>query len=283
MSALRFVIRLAYAPCFFVGFLWAAMSAVQTGQPPWVLPLLLGLALGVSFAMERLAPYEPIWNEPHGDRARDVAHAVFNELSIAASVLVLPLLSGLLPYSGVWPEDWPLYGQLALAILVADLGITLAHYASHRIPALWPLHAVHHSVERMYGFNGLLKHPLHQAIELTAGVAPLVLLGMPMDVAWLLAFAVAIQLMLQHSNVDMRIGPLVYIWAVAPAHRHHHLASQSDGDVNFGLFTSLWDHLLGTFRHGSDTPRAGQIGVSGRPDYPRAYLRQLAEPFRGRS
>lgn len=165
-------------------------------------------------------------------------------------------------------------------LLVADFGITLAHYASHRIPALWSLHAVHHSVERMYGFNGLLKHPLHQAIELTAGVAPLVLLGMPSNVAWLLAFAVAIQLILQHSNVDMRIGPLIHIWAVAPAHRHHHLASQTEGDVNFGLFTSLWDHLLGTFRAAPDTPRAGQIGVSGRRDYPRDYLRQLAEPFR---
>ena len=166
---------------------------------------------------------------------------------------------------------------------MADLGITLAHYASHRIAALWRLHAVHHAVKRMYGFNGLLKHPLHQAIELTAGVAPLVLMGMPQNIAWLLAFAVAIQLILQHSNVDMKIGPLVYIWAVAPAHRHHHLASQTDGDVNFGLFTSLWDHLLGTFRSGADTPRAGEIGVFGRPDYPKGYLLQLMEPFRRRA
>ncbi|MBU1538422.1 MAG: sterol desaturase family protein [Alphaproteobacteria bacterium] len=280
MPQIRSVIRLAYAPLFFLSLLWAAVTLADQGAPLWALPILLGLALAVSFMAERLVPYERAWNCSHGDNGRDLMHAVVNEASIALSVVALPLVSGLVPNFGFWPSDWPLVGQLALAILVADLGITVAHYASHRIPALWRLHTVHHSVERMYGFNGLLKHPLHQTIELAAGVAPLVLMGMPQDVAWLVAFAVAIQLILQHSNVDMKIGPLVYIWAVAPAHRHHHLASQTDGDVNFGLFTSLWDHLLGTFRSGPDTPRPGEIGVSGRPDYPRGYLHQLIEPFR---
>lgn len=282
MPLIRFVIRLIYAPVFFGGFLWSAVTLAGQGAPLLGLPILLGMALAVSFTAERLAPYEPVWNRSHRDNRRDLMHAVVNETSIALSVLALPLVSGLMPGLDVWPSHWPLWGQLAVAIVVADLGITLAHYASHRIPALWPLHAVHHSVERMYGFNGLLKHPVHQAIELTAGTAPLVLLGMPQDVAWLVAFAVAIQLILQHSNVDMKIGPLVYIWAVAPAHRHHHLASQTDGDVNFGLFTSLWDHLLGTFRAGCDTPTAGEIGVFGQRDYPRGYLRQLVEPFRRR-
>lgn len=280
MRQIRFVIRLTYAPAFFAGFLWSAVTLAERDAPLWGLPILLGIALAVSLMAERLAPYERVWNRSHGDAGRDLTHAVVNEASIALSVLALPLVSGLLPDFGRWPSGWPVWGQLAVAILAADFGITLAHYASHRIPALWSLHAVHHSVERMYGFNGLLKHPLHQAIELAAGMTPLVLLGMPQDIAWLMAFAVAIQLILQHSNVDMKIGPLIYIWAVAPAHRHHHLASQTEGDVNFGLFTSLWDHLLGTFRSGADTPRTGEIGVSGRPDYPRGYLRQLAEPFR---
>ncbi len=48
----------------------------------------------------------------------------------------------------------------------------------------------------------------------------------------------------------------------------------------FGLFISLWDHLLGKFRSGVHTPRAGQIGVSDRPYYPRGYFRTLAEPIR---
>lgn len=132
----------------------------------------------------------------------------------------------------------------------------------------------------MYGFNGLMKHPLHQAIETLAGTAPLLVLGLPFEVAALLGFAAAIQVMLQHANVDFCLGPFIRIWAVAPAHRHHHLASATDGDVNFALFTPLWDHFLGTYRDSCPAPRDGQIGIAGRPDYPQDYARQLVEPFR---
>ena len=39
------------------------------------------------------------------------------------------------------------------------------------------------------GLNGLMKHPLHQTLEMTAGVTPLLLLGMPVNVASALALA----------------------------------------------------------------------------------------------
>ena len=200
------ILRAAYAPLFFVAFLAAGVAV----DAPVLLAPLLGAAIAVSFAAERLAPYEPAWNRADGDAGRDLAHALVNELANAAAVLMLPLLAAWVPQVGLWPDAWPRWGQLGLALLVADCGIALAHYASHRVEALWRLHAVHHAVRRLYGFNGLMKHPLHQAIELTAGTAPLLLLGLPQEIAWLLAYAVAIQLLLQHSNVDMRLGPLLY-------------------------------------------------------------------------
>lgn len=133
----------------------------------------------------------------------------------------------------------------------------------------------------MYGFNGLLKHPIHQLIEISIGTLPWLLLGIPQDVAVVGAFAVAIQLQLQHSNVDLRLGPLAYLWAVAPVHRHHHLASATKGDVNFGLFLTIWDVFLGTAQFkSSDHIRAGRVGIAGRSGYPEAYMAQLAEPFR---
>lgn len=196
----------------------------------------------------------------------------------------LPLIASHLPSLGIWPLDWPIWLQLALAIIIADFGITLTHFASHRYGWMWRLHAVHHAAPRLYGFNGLTKHPLHQALELTVATTPLVIMGFGADIAWLLSFAVAIQLLLQHSNVDMKLGPLGYVWAVAPAHRHHHIASAQDGDVNFGLFTTLWDHLLDTFILNERTaPRAGELGVEGEPDYPRGYAAHLIFPFRRRT
>ncbi|MFC6581206.1 sterol desaturase family protein [Planomonospora parontospora] len=149
------------------------------------------------------------------------------------------------------------------------------------IGLLWRFHAVHHSVKRFYGFNGLMKHPLHQTLEMSAGVVPLILIGLPVDVAAALAVAVAVQLLLQHSNADYRIGALKYVLALNEGHRLHHLKWAGVGDVNFGLFTLVWDHLLGTFSY--DPARSftsEQLGMAAKPDYPAAYLAQLAEPFR---
>lgn len=280
MSLVRSIVRYVFAPGFFLGFVGAAVLLVASGQPKWLLAPLLLAAIATAFAAERILPYELDWNRDRDDLGRDALHAFVNEGSAALSVAAVPLLAGLSPGAGLWPNQWPLWVQLALAILIADIGITLAHYASHRWAPLWRLHAVHHSVTRMYGFNGLMKHPLHQAIETAAGTAPLLLVGLPMDVAALLGFAAAIQVMLQHANVDLRVGPLIHLWAVAPAHRHHHLASDTQGNVNFGLFTTLVDRMLGTFVLDRPTPRDGDVGLAGAPAYPSTYLRQLAAPFR---
>lgn len=274
-----------YAPAFLFGFLGAAVIAVgPAGLPPqWALPPLLLLSLAVSLLSERMFPYRREWNRGRGERGRDAIHFLVNEGLNAAALAALPLLAAWRPWPALWPQSWPLALQLALAVPIADFGMTLAHYASHRWPLLWRFHAVHHSVRRMYGFNGLMKHPLHQAIEAAAGVAPLIALGLPPRTACVLAFAIAIQLQLQHSNVDMRIGPLRHLFAWAPVHRLHHLRYGRAGDVNFALFFSFWDRLLGTalhlpeYRVGSD-----DLGIGSRPDYPQLYPDQLLEPFRQR-
>ena len=278
----RRLLQCLYAPAMLIGWNAAAIACIAHGLSLTVLVPLLLLAVGASFAAERMAPYEPAWNLPRQDGWRDVAHAVVNESLGAAALAAIPLVAVLRPWPGIWPEHWPLVGQWLLAVLTADAGITLGHWASHRFAVLWRFHAVHHSVERLYGLNGLMKHPLHQAFEALLGVAPLVLAGMPVDVAALLAFAIAVQLLLQHANVDMRIGPLRHVLALAPVHRFHHRRDAETGNVNFGLFTTLWDRLLGT---AVDDPglrfQPGDFGIGDRPDYPRAYLAQLLEPFRG--
>lgn len=276
-----FLFRYVYAPAYFLFFVGGAALLVSAGGAPvWLVGLLLS-AIATSLVAERVAPFERQWNTNHGDARRDLAHALVNEGSILVLVLLLPLFASLVPWSSIWPAALPFWAELTLAIILLDAGISLTHFASHRVPILWRFHAVHHSVRRMYGFNGLLKHPVHQLIEISVGTLPWLVMGIPQEVAMIGTFAVAIQLQLQHSNVDMRLGPLAYVWAVAPVHRHHHLASETEGDVNFGLFLTVWDALLGTAQfRSSDHIRAGQVGIAGRPDYPETYLDQLAEPFK---
>ena len=280
MSSFVPIVRYSFAPILILATNGVAILLVEAGLSKMGLAGLLCLAIIATFVAERIAPYEPVWNEAQDDRARDIVHAIVNESSTLFAVMLLPLISSLGVGANLWPQEWPLWTQLLMAILVADFGITLAHYASHRVSWLWRLHAVHHSVRRLYGFNGLMKHPLHQTIELTAGTLPLILLGITQDIAALLALAVAVQLLLQHTNADIRIGSLGYIWAVAPGHRLHHRASETEGNVNFGLFTLIWDHLLGTFRHPCRQVRNDEIGLADRIDYPATYSGQLIEPFR---
>ncbi|TMU82052.1 sterol desaturase family protein [Pseudomonas fluorescens] len=267
-----------YAPLFWGGFIGGGLWLAQWSAL-WLLPLFVA-ALSVSFAAEWLLPYETVWNRPVGDRRRDILHALVNEALSALGLLALPGLVALLAIDGVWPRGWPLWLQLGLAIFIADAGISLMHYASHRVAWLWRLHAVHHSVERLYGFNGLMKHPLHQLLEASAGLLPLLVLGIPLPVATLLAFAIAIQLLLQHSNVDMRVGFLRWVFAWAPLHRFHHMKYGRAGDVNFALFFTVWDWLLGTGFY-TEEYRIGQgdLGIGSRPDFPRDYMAQLLDPF----
>ena len=280
-ALLSAAIRYGYAPLMLLGVNGAAIWLAGSGASKvWMLGL-LGAAIAVSFRAERVLPYEPEWNHTAGDTGRDIAHGAVNETLILVSVAAIPALAALAPALDIWPGQWPFAPQVLAAILAADAGITLVHLASHKIGLLWRFHAVHHSVKRFYGLNGLMKHPVHQTIEMTAGVVPLLILGLPISVASALAMTVAVQLLLQHSNADYCVGPLKHVLALNEGHRFHHLKWAGIGDVNFGLFTLVWDHLLGTYSYTHERRFTGdQLGMAAKPNYPIAYMAQLAEPFR---
>lgn len=283
MALLRLFARYAYVPAMLLGLTGCAVYLVAAGHSLlWLAPL-LGVAVGLSLLMERVLPYEPAWNESHDDAAKDVAHGVIYELSNLTAFLMLPVITMLEPWPGIWPSALPLAAQVLIAIVVADFGMTMIHYLSHRVGVLWRLHAVHHGVHRLYGFNGFVRHPLHQTLDLAMGTLPLVLAGLPLPVAALLGFAISVQLLVQHSNVDYALGPFRQILAIGPVHRLHHVNWAGEGDVNFGLFFTLWDRLLGTLRLECDrVPRAGDVGIADSPHFPQNYVTQLVAPFKAR-
>ena len=273
--------RALFAPAFFFAFMGAAICVVPDHPTAraLLLPGLFLLAVAVSFAAEHWLPYDAEWNKGRNDFGRDLAHTIVNE-GLAIGIAILPFLAYYLAHPQFWPRSLPFWLQVAFALLVADFGITLAHWLSHRVPFLWRLHEVHHSVRRMYGFNGLMKHPAHLAVEGVFGLLPLLLIGIPFNVAAVLAYAIAIELLLQHSNFDMRLGPLRHIFAWAPNHRYHHMRYGTSGDVNFALFFAGWDRLLGTTFHApAHRICSADLGIGTRPNYPDAYLAQLREPF----
>ena len=191
-----------YGPVFWAGFIGAAATLVAACHLSlWVLPPLLLLALLASFLAERYLPYDGDWNLDQGDGARDIVHALVNETLYLLGLAIFPWLAGTMALGPFWPGALPFWGQLLLAIVIADFGITLVHYLSHRSYFLWKLHAVHHSVQRLYGFNGWMKHPLHLLLEAAGGMLPLLLLGIPERVMAVLAFAASATLMLPDASM----------------------------------------------------------------------------------
>lgn len=280
MSVLNGIVRFGYAPFMLLGLNGAAFWIVYNGYHYGWLALLLITAFAVAHLAERVAPWFDEWNDPHHDDQTNIAHALVYELSNINGVLMIPLIVWIFSVDGIWPTDWPLLGQVLLAIVIADFAFMFVHMLSHRYPLLWRLHAVHHGVDRLYGFNGLVRHPLHQTLDMIIGTLPLVILGMPVNVAVLLGFAVTMQLIVQHSNVATALGPFRNLLSIGQIHHLHHVNWGKEGDCNFGLFLTLWDRLFGTFHPQPPRPiSAADMGIDEVPNFPKSYLEQLIFPF----
>jgi sterol desaturase/sphingolipid hydroxylase (fatty acid hydroxylase superfamily) len=285
MEVLRSAVRYGYAPFMMLGLPAAAYGVVVSAQSTWgylwLLPL-LGLAYATAFAAEQIAPFFEEWNdhEAHGDTKTNVFYTLAYELSAINGVTMIPLICWLFPFQGLWPTQWPMWGQALLAFLAADFAFMMMHYLSHRFSPLWRLHAVHHGVGRLYGFNGVIRHPLHQSIDMIVGTAPLVIMGMPVAVALILGFLISVTLIVQHSNVDTRLGPLDGQLSIGRIHHLHHVNWGTEGDCNFGLLLTVWDKLLGTYSDKPSRPiTASDMGVDELPNFPKSFVEQLILPF----
>jgi sterol desaturase/sphingolipid hydroxylase (fatty acid hydroxylase superfamily) len=280
MAVLRFYARYLYVPTLLIGLNGVALYMMAQGYRYLLLAFPLLAAICLSLWMERVLPYEEEWNESHDDVGKDIAHGLVYEAGNLITLGLLLLISLKLPQIELWPTSLPFVAQFLLAALFADCIMTLIHYWSHRLGWLWKFHAIHHGVHRLYGFNGFVRHPLHQALDIAFGTLPLVVLGLPVPVAAALGIAIAIQLILQHSNVDYELGPFQKLLSIGPVHRLHHVNWPGVGDVNFGLFLTVWDRMLGSFRLSADRlPGAADIGIQDCPHFPQDYARQLKIPF----
>ena len=260
------------------GFIGAEIVVSQNQMGFHYTLILMALALVVSFGVERIIPHKESWNTSQGDFGRDSIHALVNETMNYGGMFLLPFLSAFAIFPEIWPSQMAFGFQLIFAIVILDIGSTLFHYLCHKNAFFWRFHAIHHMPTRLYGFNGLMKHPAFQAIDAVFALGPLLLIGIPQDVAIALVFSIFIQLLIQHTNADIKTGPFRALFATAELHRFHHLKGRA-GDVNFALFFSVWDRLLGTAYFEKRIPlHDHEIGI-GNANYPASYWEQIKKPF----
>jgi sterol desaturase/sphingolipid hydroxylase (fatty acid hydroxylase superfamily) len=181
---------------------------------------------------------------------------------------------------GLWPSRWPLAAQLAIAFPIAELPVYWFHRLEHRGGFLWRIHAVHHSAPRLYFLNSARNHPIDAVLSLALLVAPLVLLGAGERLLAVAMVVWAVHALLQHANVDVRLGPLNWILSMAEVHRWHHSRRIDEANANYGQTLLLWDIVFGTRRVPRREPPE-DVGLPDLPAYPTGWLGQVASPFDG--
>ena len=180
-----------------------------------------------------------------------------------ATLLVSPAQRLDLPLTRLWPHQWPLAVQAVLMIAAVDFLRYWLHRFAHQNDVLWRLHAVHHSVDRLYWLNTARFHPLEKALQMCLDSLPFLLLGVRPEVLSLYYLAYSTNGFFQHSNIALRYGVLNYVVSSAEAHRWHHSREPREANSNYGSTTIVWDLLFGTFWL-PKTDRVGALGLHDR-------------------
>ena len=257
------------------------------------LTLVVGQGVGaIAVAVtERLRPFRPEWNRSHGDVGTDVAHVLVSGGGAAqlarpvAAALGVAIAGALSRHLGldVWPRAWPLLAQLALALVIAELPQYWLHRWQHEHDWLWRFHSVHHSAPRLYWLNAARFHPVDLGLLYLVGYVPLIALGCPEETIMLFALFDAVFGMLQHGNIDVRLGWLNRVFSMAEPHRWHHSRVLDEANTNYGSNLIVWDLVFGTFFLPGDRQPPAAIGIADMPAFPQTWAAQMAAPFRWRS
>ncbi len=206
---------------------------------------------------------------------------VLNPIGIQGiRLLALTATAKLFPSGpSLWPSGWPMLGQLALAVVVGELGTYWFHRLGHETGLGWKVHAVHHGATHVYWLNSTRFHALEPLVRTAFQIGPLLVLGCTPDAFLVYGIFTAIHGWVQHSNVAYRTGPLDYLMATPRNHRWHHSTVIAESNTNYGLIVALWDHVFGSFFSPRDRAYPAAIGISDFPDFPRGYLGQFLVPF----
>jgi sterol desaturase/sphingolipid hydroxylase (fatty acid hydroxylase superfamily) len=168
---------------------------------------------------------------------------------------------GLAQWSGL-----PSWARNAAGVLWLDYTTYVWHACTHHSRFLWRFHRVHHGDRDLDSTTALRFHAGEMLLSLPFRAGQIVLGGVSPRAfsLWQIGFFASV--LLHHSNlrlpepVERR---LALLFITPRMHGIHHSRVRRERDSNWSSgFSSLWDHLHGTFRF--DVPQEEiDIGVEG--------------------
>jgi len=144
--------------------------------------------------------------------------------------------------------------------MLADMVIYWIHRAQHAFGPLWHTHRWHHSTEQLYWFSGFRVSFLHTFIyNIPEAAIPILVFNLsPVEISIAYGVALLIQFW-EHTNLNIDIGPLQYLFITPAYHRVHH--SVEHNRRNFGTTFSLWDRMFGTYCDPAKVPADAPLGL----------------------
>lgn len=220
---------------------------------------------------------------------RDLFFILINGMTLGLLSYGLVVLAIDVAKTGAGPlRGTSLWLQVPIGLIVFEA----LQYSVHRLMHgdttgvgrfLWRSHAVHHLPQQLYVVMHAVFHPVNAiVVRLAVQLLPLWVLGYDPEAVFAIGSIVAMHGTISHLNLDLRMGPLNYLFVGPELHRYHHSASSADA-VNYGAVLSVFDLVLGTFRYtpGRQPPT---LGLSEADGYPGQHdpIAALLLPFRRR-
>jgi sterol desaturase/sphingolipid hydroxylase (fatty acid hydroxylase superfamily) len=281
----RSAIRYAAYPLLMVGALAFLAALLHGGAALAWAPYATVAIIGPMILLcERIAPFRKEWAASMGDYVQDGVFMVIVQVIVpfALGWAVASSLASLLQTHGggldLWPDHWPIAAQLVLKVIAGDFLRYWLHRAAHTWRPLWRLHEVHHAQQKLYSTSVFRFHPFEKTLQFCCDTLPFIIIGIgPEALAYYFVFY-AISGLFQHSNVDIRLGPLNYIFSGPEVHRWHHSRTIAESNNNYAHSFVVWDLAFGTYFR----PKQRKVETLGLldPAYPSGFARQMAAPFR---
>ena len=217
----------------------------------WLILAFLGSVI-IFMTLEKLFPKYKNQNILRPEWGTDLFYFCFNHLAISAIIIFANYHVSHFNWAvnaelQAFVQSVPVILQFVFIVLAADFVLYWEHRAYHEINSLWPIHAVHHSVEHLDWLAGSRGHFVQVFSERAMVMIPLYLLGVSPEALNIYVVFAALQAVIIHCNTNFPFGPLKYVFVTPQFHHWHHASDKPAIDTNYSAHTILFDWLFKTY------------------------------------
>lgn len=211
-----------------------------------------------------------------------IQHRILPQILLTFSKIFVPVII----VNSIWTnylEGSPLrnfdFGVFSfiLVFVCRDAIYYINHRMFHSIPFLWRFHSLHHSSKDMTSLSAIRAHPMEDLFHDVAIAIPLALITTsPSMILFYSIFETLFPYwvhsrfyLVKSSRYNFLVTPLIHHW-------HHALDCHHSKGQNFGIYTTFWDKMFGTFYCEELPPKT--YGIQNK-NYPEGFLGKLFYPF----